>query len=212
MENSLPSDWVLLSREYRAQPQGHSFATASDPTSMFRMAILIAALANLLTLLRLLLGLAFPWIPHGWRVAAVVFGALSDFADGVWSRFWKSTTNIGRILDPIADKVFVVSVLCTFLAEDRIRPWQLAVLMVREVVVVVGAMWVVWARQPNLSQIRARPTGKIATAGQLIFLVSLLLLPEMNLVVFWATAILTAVAAVDYASAFFRGAGRTPAT
>ena len=175
------------------------------------MVILAAALANLLTLLRLLLGLAFPWIPHEWRLAVVLFGALSDLVDGAWSRFWKSATNIGRILDPVADKVFVVSVLCTFLVEGRIQPWHLAVLMVREAVVAVGGLWVVWTRQPDLSQLRARPAGKIATAGQLIFLLSLLVLPDLNQLLFWVTATLTVAAAIDYALAFFRGIGQRPA-
>ena len=122
------------------------------------MAVLAATLANLLTLLRLLLGLAFPWIPHGWRVAVAVLGRSPTLP------------------------------------------------MVRDAVVGVGGMWFVWTRQPSLSRLRVRPADKIATAGQLMFLVSLLLLPEMDLRLFWATAILTAVAAVDYAAAFFRGA------
>ncbi|WP_193175541.1 CDP-diacylglycerol--glycerol-3-phosphate 3-phosphatidyltransferase [Oricola nitratireducens] len=74
------------------------------------------------------------WLAFGIFTAA----SLTDFFDGYLARKWKQTSNIGRMLDPIADKL-VVSVVLLLLAADRsIAGWSLwagVIILCREILV-----------------------------------------------------------------------------
>src|SRR5437899_600767 len=92
----------------------------------------LRAVPNTLSLARLFIGLGFPWTPAGWRVTTVLLAALTDLADGAVSRCLRATGTSGRILDPVADKVFVLSVVVTLLFEERLRLWQVALIGQRD--------------------------------------------------------------------------------
>jgi CDP-diacylglycerol---glycerol-3-phosphate 3-phosphatidyltransferase len=74
---------------------------------------------NALSLSRLALGLCFPALAVSWRLPAVAYAMLSDLADGAISRSHGPST-LGRILDPLADKVFVLAVLATMIGEGTL--------------------------------------------------------------------------------------------
>ena len=57
------------------------------------------------------------WIAF-WLFAAA---SITDFLDGYLARIWKQTSNIGRMLDPIADKLLVSSVLLLMAADGTIE-------------------------------------------------------------------------------------------
>lgn len=61
------------------------------------------------------------WTAFGLFVAA----SITDFFDGYLARIWKQTSNIGRMLDPIADKLLVASVLLLLAADGTIAGWSL---------------------------------------------------------------------------------------
>lgn len=155
--------------------------------------------ANSLTLARLAAGLAFPWIPVGWRPAVVLAAGASDLIDGAISRAFSATSTFGQLLDPIADKAFLLMVIGTLWSEGTIELWQIALLGLREWVVLAIALGLVLTGNwEGLVRMKPRWLGKAATAGQLAYLISLLFLPTADSATFAAAVFLSGLAGADY--------------
>lgn len=102
-------------------------------------------LPNILTLSRIvaipvvigLLFLPFPW--GSWLAfSAYVYAGVTDFFDGYLARAWKQQSNLGKFLDPIADKLLIASVLLVLVGIDRIFGLAVipaAVILCREILV-----------------------------------------------------------------------------
>lgn len=60
-----------------------------------------------------------------WAVVIFVVASITDFFDGYLARIWKQTSNIGRMLDPIADKLLVSACLLLLAADGTIAGWAL---------------------------------------------------------------------------------------
>jgi cardiolipin synthase len=79
-------------------------------------------------------GLWLRWVALAFFIAA----AVSDFLDGYLARMWEQQSSLGRMLDPIADKLLVSSCLLMAAGEDTIRGWALfaaIVILCREILV-----------------------------------------------------------------------------
>jgi phosphatidylglycerophosphate synthase len=164
-----------------------------------RPSSVVALIPNLLSLARVALGFVFPWIAPNWRVAVVVAAALSDLFDGLISRRLHATSTTGRILDPIADKLFVICVLLTLLLEGSVKTWQLALVASRDLAVVLGSVTVaVFEGWSAMKRMPPSWLGKITTAAQFAFLLTVLHFREVMLVVFVPTAAVSVLAGVDY--------------
>ena len=74
-----------------------------------------------------------------WSSLAIFIAAsITDFFDGYLARKWKQTSNIGRMLDPIADKLVVSVVLLLLAAEGSLKNWSLwaaVIIQCREILV-----------------------------------------------------------------------------
>lgn len=74
-----------------------------------------------------------------WAALAVfIVAAISDFLDGYLARAWSQQSPLGRMLDPIADKLLVGSCLLMLAAESTIHGWSLfaaVVILCREILV-----------------------------------------------------------------------------
>jgi phosphatidylglycerophosphate synthase len=70
--------------------------------------VVLAVIPNLLSAARLVLGLAFAAVPVSWRLVVVVVAGATEFLDGALRRLWHFSGAMGHLLDPIADKVFVL--------------------------------------------------------------------------------------------------------
>lgn len=131
---------------------------------------------NSLSLLRVVLALAFPWVPACWRAGWIIAAALSDLFDGSLSRAMHGISTLGQILDPVADKLFVGIVLFTLVLEREVTLVELLLLGFRDVAVLSGSAWSVIRR--GWGALRHMPPsvlGKLATAGQFGFLLLLTL-------------------------------------
>src|SRR6266498_462487 len=95
--------------------------------------VVLAVIPNLLSATGLVLGLAFATVPESWRLVVVVVAGAIEFLDGALSRLWHVSGAMGRLLDPIADKVFVLAVLATLMAEGRVAFWELLLIGARDV-------------------------------------------------------------------------------
>jgi CDP-diacylglycerol--glycerol-3-phosphate 3-phosphatidyltransferase len=80
--------------------------------------------------------------PSGSRVVAWLFilAALTDVVDGWLARRGKQVTRIGKLLDPLADKLIVTSALVVLISMGRIPPWgaALAVVIIGRELAVTG--------------------------------------------------------------------------
>jgi phosphatidylglycerophosphate synthase len=160
---------------------------------------LLAAIPNGLSVARMVLGISFPWIPAEGRVPAVVVAALSDLLDGALSRWLHVASTTGRILDPVADKVFVLAVVATLVFEGSQEIWEVLLIGLRDLAVLTGAGLVLVRR--NWSAFRTMAPswlGKATTAAQFMFLLTVLICQQIVFVVLLPTAVLSGLAAVDY--------------
>jgi CDP-diacylglycerol--glycerol-3-phosphate 3-phosphatidyltransferase len=143
-------------------------------------------LPNALTLARLLalpVLLAFPLMtgPSGSRFVAWVFivAAATDAVDGWLARRGQQVTEIGKLLDPLADKLLVTTALVVLLAVGRIPPWGLVlvVVIVGRELAVTGLRGIATVDGQVMS---ARGPGKLKALAQNVA-IGALLFPEPTL-------------------------------
>ncbi|MEY9877080.1 cardiolipin synthase [Streptacidiphilus sp. MAP12-33] len=69
----------------------------------------------------------------GWAIAILMLSGVSDYLDGKLARRWGQISRLGQLLDPLADRLFVLSTIVGLTAR-RIMPWWLTVILLsREV-------------------------------------------------------------------------------
>ncbi|WP_342348007.1 CDP-diacylglycerol--glycerol-3-phosphate 3-phosphatidyltransferase [uncultured Nitrospira sp.] len=127
-------------------------------------------LPNSLTLLRILLIPVFVWFfsessPERALAAGLVFAcaAFTDFLDGYLARKSGQITNLGKLLDPVADKLLVASGLILLVQFQRVAVW-LAIVMIAREMIVTGAR-VVAAKEGFV--VPADSLGKFKVIGQI---------------------------------------------
>ena len=184
--------------------------------------------ANLVTMARIVLVPFFAWalLAEGghtitWRLVATgIFGiaALSDRIDGYLARSRNLITDLGKLLDPIADKALVGAALILLWQPLRELPWWVpVVVLVRELGITVMRFFL-----KKYVVLPASKGGKLKTTLQLtailLFLLPLDHLPDFIRVIAWvilaAAILVTVVTGVDYAIKgwqIYRDAHRTPA-
>lgn len=99
---------------------------------------------NIITVVRILSIAPICWLlwkeSYALALALLVLAGLSDALDGFLARRYGWFTRLGAMLDPMADKLFVVSVFIVFGLKGNL-PWWLIVLVIgRDVVIVLGAL------------------------------------------------------------------------
>ena len=127
-------------------------------------------LPNSVTLLRILLIPVFVWLyleptPERTLWAGLVFGAaaFTDFLDGYLARRSGQITNLGKLLDPVADKLLVASGLILLVQAQQVGVW-LAIVMIARELIVTGARAVA-AKEGFI--VPADSLGKLKVVGQI---------------------------------------------
>ncbi len=175
-------------------------------------------LPNVLTLSRiaaipLLVALAALRTPHGDLAACVVFAlaGITDFLDGRLARSRRQTSNFGRMLDPIADKLLVGATLMMLAGTSRLGGWGLypaVVILLREILVSglreylaglsLGLPVTRLAKWKTGVQMGA--LGALLAGNPTALLLHMPWLPvePIGLAMLWAAALLTLVTGWDY--------------
>ena len=187
--------------------------TAPDGAAQPEQAPLLN-IANVLTVLRLLLVPVFIWLSllpgDRARLAAVVVfvvAAFTDRLDGQLARSWGLVTSFGKIADPIADKALTLSAFVLLSINQRLWWWVTILIVVRELGITVMRFFML--RRAVMAASRG---GKIKTTLQMVGLVGLLtpwsflLLPaglaafllKASYVVVAAALVVTVVTGLDY--------------
>ena len=177
-------------------------------------------LPNFLTLLRIfLLPLLIYLIIDGnssFNLAILILFiviALSDYFDGVIARKTNSTSEFGKMLDPIADKLFVVLLIITFIYNDNINEINLIpayLIIFREIF--ISGLREYASNLPEVKKIDVSILGKYKTAFQILSLFLILigsiyidLKPILNIGIylFWLSTIITLISAYQYYKSIF---------
>ncbi|ABS15303.1 MULTISPECIES: CDP-diacylglycerol--glycerol-3-phosphate 3-phosphatidyltransferase [Brucella/Ochrobactrum group] len=136
-----------------------------------------------------------------------IVASITDFFDGYLARIWKQTSTIGRMLDPIADKLLVSAILLLLAADGTIAGWTLwaAIIILCREILVSGL-------REYLAELKVSvPVSRLAkwkTTAQMVALAFLLAGPagdkvvpyvtEMGIVLLWISALLTLYTGWDY--------------
>jgi len=129
------------------------------------------SIPNLITLGRILLVPVVVWaITAGeMRVAFVLFLAagISDAVDGFLAKRFGMATELGAYLDPLADKVLIVSIYVALGITGALPAW-LVILVVSRDIMIVGAVILSWLVDQPVA-IRPLAVSKLNTAAQIVF-------------------------------------------
>jgi cardiolipin synthase len=154
-------------------------------------------------------GLWLRWVALGIFISAGV----TDILDGYFARMWGQQSSLGRMLDPIADKLLVGACLLMLAAEETIRGWSLlaaAIILCREILVS--------GLREYLAELRVSvPVTRLAkwkTTGQLVAIGFLIagdagdlvvpVVTQIGILLLWLSAILTLYTGWDYMRAGLR--------
>ena len=137
-----------------------------------------------------------PDVSWGDALAAVVFiiAALTDMFDGLIARKYKLVTNLGKFIDPLADKVLVIAAMLALIEFQRLPAWIVMVIITREFI--VTGLRLVAAAEGIV--IAASKGGKLKTVTQIIALTMLILNIPGGMIVMWIAMILTVWSGMDY--------------
>jgi CDP-diacylglycerol--glycerol-3-phosphate 3-phosphatidyltransferase len=131
-----------------------------------------------------------------------IVAIITDGADGFIARTLKQKTQLGTILDPVADKLLLISAyVCLSLAENiplslRLPPYVTIIVISRDVIIVLGSMMV----HMITGELKVRPSvvGKVTTFFQMITIVSILVKFTYSYLIWNAAVLLTIASGVGY--------------
>lgn len=166
---------------------------------------LLLHIPNILSFFRLCLAGLFPFVPEKLWIWFILFGGASDFLDGWIARRWSLTSWQGGLIDAIADKLFVLSVLVTFALSGLFSGWLVPLVIARDLTVAFIALYAAFiGAWEAFRKMGARWSGKIATAGQFFLMVVVVLAPQNTGLVLFVSILISFIAAFDYAREFAR--------
>lgn len=157
---------VLLEATRSAEATGHPGEDAPSPeTSRARL----LTVPNVLSLGRLATVPLFIWLfVTGRENAAVVLfalGASTDFLDGYIARRTGTITELGRLLDPLADRIFILALAVALVARGVLPGWLAIAVIARDLLVVTAFPLL---ERRGIERLRVSFLGKTATAFLLV--------------------------------------------
>ena len=177
----------------------------------------LAWIPNAICVLRILLVApsALALLAGRYELTLVLFGvaAISDGLDGWLAKHFGWTSALGKLLDPIADKVLLVGVFLTLAWIGRVPAWLALTVVLRDVVIVAGEI----AWRLLIGPVVGRPTGvsKLNTLLQLSLVLAVIAtatwpgVPAALVTVLGAATFVTTVASgIDYVLTYARLAWR----
>jgi cardiolipin synthase len=102
----------------------------------------VLTLPNVLSALRLLGVPLFLWLilvpeADGWAVALLMVAGFTDWLDGYLARKWNQITRVGQLLDPVADRLYILATLIGLLLRGIVPAWLVLLLISRDLILAV---------------------------------------------------------------------------
>ena len=160
--------------------------------------------ANKLTMLRvalipvflILLYLRFPFHMY-FALTVFILASVTDFVDGYIARHYNQVTDFGKFMDPLADKLLVMSAMAWFVQAGWMAAWAFFIVIARELA--VTGLRLVAVEQGRV--IAAAKSGKVKTASTMVCICLMLLLSNaatLRLVCVWIILLTTIYSGVEY--------------
>jgi cardiolipin synthase len=175
----------------------------------------LATVPNVICLLRIALTVPIVLLlaegRYGQTLVLFAVAAASDVVDGYLAKTFGWTSELGKVLDPLADKLLLVSVFITLAAVGLVPVWLAALAVLRDVVIGAGAAVYKWLFGP----LEGRPTvpSKLNTLVQLLFVIAVVWNAAFRNLPAWAiqglgamVLVTTVVSGVDYVHTYIRKA------
>jgi cardiolipin synthase len=153
---------------------------------------------------------------YGWAAVCFAIAGVSDLLDGGLAKRFGWTSELGKWLDPLADKCLLVTVFVVAAWAGLVPRWLTAVVVARDVMIALGALtYLAW-----LGPLEGRPTiaSKLNTLVQLAYLLGVLMFkaigfPPVELLVLGVIVTLatTVVSGLGYVIEYSRRAASWPA-
>lgn len=135
---------------------------------------------NALSMLRLVLIPVFLWLlvgrHYGWAIITLVVSGVSDYLDGLIARRFGSVTRLGQVLDPLADRAYILSTIAGLAVQEILPWWLVGVLVARDL---IGFLLVQVVRRAGYRALPVHAAGKAATFC-LLYAMPLILLAEWD--------------------------------
>ncbi|MFH1478390.1 MAG: CDP-alcohol phosphatidyltransferase family protein [Candidatus Omnitrophota bacterium] len=168
-------------------------------------------LANKITMIRLLTAPFFIacmlYYNRSSYLRLIAFGifalaSLTDAIDGGIARSRDQITELGVILDPIADKILIISAFISLSAiknlpiDLKIPAWIVLIVLSRDIIIVLGALIIYFIK--GTVKIRPSILGKITTFFQMIAIMAILIPVSFNKFFLYPAVVLTFFSGLDY--------------
>ena len=118
-------------------------------------------------------------------LAIFIIASLTDFVDGYIARHYNQTTDFGKFLDPLADKLLTIAAMAMFCEWGVFPAWALMVILTREFA--VSGLRMVASQKGSV--IAAGWSGKVKTASTMVGLCAMMALPGID-VLNWVVIIM----------------------
>ncbi len=179
----------------------------------------LTTLPNVLTYLRMasipvIVVLLIPQSPRLVNCAFILycFASITDYLDGILARRWNTVTSLGKLLDPLADKLLTTAVLIMLIPYGKVYAWLVFLIVGREIVI-TGLRSVAVAHGLIIHASRMGKNKMISQTLALVFLLPDVPTFETSLHLIgtsflWISLLLGYISAFDYILNFYREAKR----
>lgn len=170
---------------------------------MVRIMDIVKQIPNSLTITRLVLAFVFPFVSANLRITIIVIAIFTEVFDGLLARLLNCKTRLGALLDPIADKFFIISVCYIIVVEYNISLFEILLIAFRDIIVFFGALFLLYEQNLKpFTQVKPSLIGKVATTMQLSFIIYTIYTNKLNQLLIYVVMVVSILAGLDYLYSF----------
>ena len=129
-----------------------------------------------------------------------IFGVISDAVDGYIARKAKQNSKAGLILDPLGDKLLLMSAfICLYMIKElplRFPLWVTLIVISRDVIILLGVV-VIYMTKQKIDMFPSK-WGKLTTIFQMAAVIAVLMSLSFSFIFWWPAVFFTIVSGIDY--------------
>ncbi len=166
---------------------------------------------NILTIIRLLLVPLFPIVffspnenAHFYALIIFMVASITDFLDGYFARKYNVVSIIGIVLDPLADKLMLLTTLGCLYISEYIPIGVLIIILIKETSLVISGIFLYFMKEKTV--IPSNKFGKMATVVFSLAIVLIIIFPDsiVSITTVFIAILLELLALSSYVSNYFR--------